>query len=174
MKPNNSKMLKAEMPEGLNLDISHHPLTMKSVVNLIIALDRLKGSSSSSSSSESLLSTEVNDENLLNIMIDTVVEGKCRGQFHQRFQQQFCHNKLVFNLKLKDKMIRYPQSKLCWSATQLHPHKTSTTEAERSAAAWPTARRGASSGSQIAWSCTQSCFREAPNVAKVTKTFFWS
>lgn len=70
-------------------------------------------------------------------------------------------------------MIRHPQSKLCWSPSQLHPDKTSTTEAERSAAAWPTARRGASSGSQIAWSCTQSCFREAPNVAKVTRTFFF-
>lgn len=73
-------MLKPEMPEGLDLDISHHPLTMKSVVNLIIALDRLKGSSGSS---ESLLSTEVNEENLLNIMIDTVVEGKCRNQFQR-------------------------------------------------------------------------------------------
>lgn len=69
---NNGKMLKSKMPEGLDLEISHHPLTMKSVVNLIIALDRMK----SISSSESLLSTEFRDENLLNIMLETVVEGK--------------------------------------------------------------------------------------------------
>lgn len=94
MKSNKSKMLKSKMPEGLNLEISHHPLTMKSVVNLIIALDRLKGSSSSSS--ESLLSTEFRDENLLNIMMDTIVEGKCRGQFHLRFQQRFYHNTVFF------------------------------------------------------------------------------
>lgn len=82
MKSNDSKMLKSKMPEGLDLEISHHPLTMKSVVNLIIALDRLKGSSSS----ESLLSTEFRDENLLNIMMDSVVEGKFRDQgFQQRF-----------------------------------------------------------------------------------------
>uniref|UniRef100_H3BVV5 Interleukin-1 n=1 Tax=Tetraodon nigroviridis TaxID=99883 RepID=H3BVV5_TETNG len=69
---NNGKMLKSKMPEGLDLEISHHPLTMKSVVNLIIALDRMK----SISSSESLLSTEFRDENLLNIMLETVVEEK--------------------------------------------------------------------------------------------------
>lgn len=98
MKSNNSKMLKSKMPEGLNLEVSQHPLTMKSVVNLIIALDRLKGSGSSSS--ESLLSTEFRDENLLNIMMDTVVEGKCWSQFHPSFGQSFAHNSLFVKLKL--------------------------------------------------------------------------
>lgn len=99
MKSNDSKMLKSKMPEGLDLEISNHPLTMKSVVNLIIALDRLKGSSSS----ESLLSTEFRDENLLNIMMDSVMEGKCRDQ---GFQQRFSHNKLFFKLKLKWSVTR--------------------------------------------------------------------
>lgn len=101
MKSNDSKMLKSKMPEGLDLEISHHPLTMKSVVNLIIALDRMKGSSSSSS--ESLLSTEFRDENLLNIMMDSVVEGKCRDQ---GFQQRFSHHKLFFKLKPKWSVAR--------------------------------------------------------------------
>lgn len=88
-KSTNSLMLATKMPEGLGLEISHHPLTMKTVASLIIALDRLKDSCSSSSSSEVLLSTEFRDENLLNIMMDTVVEGKCRAQFQPRLPPRF-------------------------------------------------------------------------------------
>lgn len=58
------------MPQGLDLEITHHPLTMKRVVNLIIATERMKGSQS-----EHLLGTEFRDENLLNIMLDSIVEG---------------------------------------------------------------------------------------------------
>lgn len=89
MKSNSHKMLKSKMPEGLDLEISHHPLTMKKVVNLIIALDRLKGSSRGGSCFEPLLSTEFRDENLLSIMMDTVVEGKCRAAFSSEFNQGF-------------------------------------------------------------------------------------
>lgn len=83
MKSNISLTLKSKMPEGLDLEISHHPLTMKTVASLIIALDRLKGSSGSCS--ESLLSTAFTDESLLNIMMDTVVEGECRAPFQLGF-----------------------------------------------------------------------------------------
>lgn len=84
----------SHLPEGLELEISNHPLTMKSVANLIIALDRLKGSSSSSAS---LLSTEFRDENLLNIMFDSIVEGKGRGRFQLRFQ----HSRLFLSCSYK-------------------------------------------------------------------------
>lgn len=57
------------MPHGLDLEITHHPLTMKRVVNLIIATERMKGSQS-----EHLMGTEFRDENLLNIMLDSIVE----------------------------------------------------------------------------------------------------
>ncbi len=70
MKCNVSGMWSPKMPEGLGLEITHHPLTMRHVVNLIIALERLKGSRS-----ESALSTEIRDEQLLNIMLESVVEG---------------------------------------------------------------------------------------------------
>lgn len=70
MKSNMSEMWRSKMPKGLDLEVSHHPLTMKSVVNLIIAAERLKGSRS-----ELLLSTEFRDENLLSIMLDSIVEG---------------------------------------------------------------------------------------------------
>lgn len=76
MKSNSSKILTPTMPEGLDLEISHHPLTMKSVVNLIVAMEKLK----SSSRSESLMSTEFRDENLLNIMMDTIMEGEYKHQ----------------------------------------------------------------------------------------------
>lgn len=73
MNPNSSRVLRSKMPEGVDLEISHHPLTLKSVVNLVVALERLKGSSGRS---ETLLSTEFRDENLLSMMMDTIVEGK--------------------------------------------------------------------------------------------------
>lgn len=59
------------MPKGLDLEISHHPVTLKSVVNLIIAMERLK-----SNTSDSLLSTDFSDDSLINIMLDNIVEGK--------------------------------------------------------------------------------------------------
>lgn len=70
MKSNVSEMWSPKMPKGLELEITHHPMTMKRVVNLIIAMERLKDSRS-----ESLLSTEFRDESLLNIMLDSIVEG---------------------------------------------------------------------------------------------------
>lgn len=72
MKSNVSSMWSSKMPEGLDLQISNHPVTLKSVVNLIIAMERLK-----SSTSESPLSTDFSDENLINIMLDNIVEGNC-------------------------------------------------------------------------------------------------
>lgn len=72
MKSNMSNMWSSKMPKGLDLEISNHPVTLKSVVNLIIAMERLK-----SSASESLLSTDFSDENLINIMLDNIVEGNC-------------------------------------------------------------------------------------------------
>nr|XP_004555832.2 interleukin-1 beta-like [Maylandia zebra]XP_004555833.2 interleukin-1 beta-like [Maylandia zebra] len=58
-----------KMPKGLDLEVSHHPVTMKSVVNLIIAMERLK-----TSKSEPVLSTDFQDENLLSIMLESIVE----------------------------------------------------------------------------------------------------
>lgn len=57
------------MPQGLTLEISHHPLTMKQVAHLIIALERLRDG-------QPILSTEFRDEDLLNIMLESVVEEK--------------------------------------------------------------------------------------------------
>ncbi|KAM9360277.1 interleukin-1 beta-like [Symphorus nematophorus] len=66
---NVSQMWVPKMPKGLDLEVTHDPLTMRSVVNLIIAIERLKGSAS-----ESVRSTEFRDENLLNIMLESIVE----------------------------------------------------------------------------------------------------
>lgn len=57
-------------PKGLSFEISHHPKKMKSVVNLVIALERLKARSL-----ETALGTEFRDENLLSIMLESIVEG---------------------------------------------------------------------------------------------------
>lgn len=73
MTRNMSEKWSHEMPTGLGLEISHHPLTMRSVVNLVIAMERLKGSQG-----ESALSTEFRHENLLNIMMEDIVEGEHR------------------------------------------------------------------------------------------------
>ncbi|XP_060894279.1 interleukin-1 beta-like [Labrus mixtus] len=69
MQCNMSKQWTPKMPKGMDLEYSHHPLTMRRVVNLIIAIEKLK-----SGASESLLSTEFRDENLLNMMMESIVE----------------------------------------------------------------------------------------------------
>ncbi|CAN9512849.1 unnamed protein product [Ophioblennius macclurei] len=58
-----------KMPKGLDLEVSRHPHTMKQVVNLIIAMERLKGDRP-----ESVLSSDFRDENLLSIMLESIVE----------------------------------------------------------------------------------------------------
>ncbi|TNN54615.1 Interleukin-1 beta [Liparis tanakae] len=55
------------MPEGLAFEVSHHPLTLKKVVNLIVAMERLKGR-------EAPVSTEFGDEDLLSMMLDSFIE----------------------------------------------------------------------------------------------------
>lgn len=71
MKCNVTEMWSHKMPMGLDLEVTHHPRTMKHVVNLIIAIERLKGSSS-----ELLLSaSEFRDENLLSFVLENIVEG---------------------------------------------------------------------------------------------------
>ncbi|TDH13106.1 hypothetical protein EPR50_G00054420 [Perca flavescens] len=66
-----SDMWRPKLPKGLDIEISHHPLTMRQVVNLIVAMERFKGSRSTS-----VLSTEFTDENLLNFMLENLVEEK--------------------------------------------------------------------------------------------------
>uniref|UniRef100_A0A3B4WVW1 Interleukin-1 beta n=1 Tax=Seriola lalandi dorsalis TaxID=1841481 RepID=A0A3B4WVW1_SERLL len=77
MKCNLSEMWSSKMPKGLDLEISHHPMTMRRVANLIIAMERLKAGTS-----ESVLSTEFRDENLLNIMMENM----------SVFRNSFCDN----------------------------------------------------------------------------------
>ncbi|KAI4821250.1 hypothetical protein KUCAC02_029192 [Chaenocephalus aceratus] len=67
MKCNMSQMWSSDVQSGLDFEITHHPLTMRKVVHLIIAMERMKGS-------ESTLSTEFRDENLLNFIMDSIVE----------------------------------------------------------------------------------------------------
>nr|AVN89878.1 interleukin-1 beta [Monopterus albus] len=63
------EMWSSNLLKGLNLEIAYHPMTMRRVVNLIIATERLK-----SRRSEAVLSTAFRDENLLNIMLESIVE----------------------------------------------------------------------------------------------------
>lgn len=58
------------MVEGVDMEISHEPPRMRNVVNLIIAMERLKAGMS-----ETPLSTEFRDEQLLSFMLESVVEG---------------------------------------------------------------------------------------------------
>ena len=57
------------MPHGVGLEISHHPLSMRRVADLIIALDRLRDH-------QRTMSPGFRDEDLLSMMLESVVEGK--------------------------------------------------------------------------------------------------
>uniref|UniRef100_A0A8D3AM04 Interleukin-1 beta n=1 Tax=Scophthalmus maximus TaxID=52904 RepID=A0A8D3AM04_SCOMX len=69
MECNMSEMWSNKMPQGLDLEISHHPMTMRRVVNLIIAMERLRAGAGSEP-----LGTEFRDENLLSVMLESIVE----------------------------------------------------------------------------------------------------
>ncbi|XP_061783654.1 interleukin-1 beta [Nerophis lumbriciformis] len=58
-----------KLPAGLGLEVSRHPLTMRHVVNLVVAMERLKGKSC-----QTALGTEFSEENFLSIMMEDVVE----------------------------------------------------------------------------------------------------
>ncbi|XP_072288508.1 interleukin-1 beta-like [Eucyclogobius newberryi] len=61
----------SRLPSPVNFQISHHPLTMRRVVNLVIAMERLKNSVA-----QTLLSPDFRDESLLSIMLESIVEEK--------------------------------------------------------------------------------------------------
>lgn len=82
MKCNMSQMWSSDVQSGLDFEITHHPLTTRKVVHLIIAMERMKGS-------ESTLSTEFRDENLLNFIMDSIVEGNKAG-FISRYPLTKC------------------------------------------------------------------------------------
>ncbi|MEQ2283684.1 hypothetical protein AMECASPLE_014099 [Ameca splendens] len=66
---NMSRMWTKKMSKGVNLEIFQQPPSMKSVANLIIAMERLKGGMSAA-----VQSTDFSDENLLTILLESVVE----------------------------------------------------------------------------------------------------
>lgn len=73
-----------KMAEGVDMEISHQPPNMRSVVNLIIAMERLKAGVS-----ETLLSSEFRDEQLLSFMLESIVEGDFPKQPSlQEYQKQ--------------------------------------------------------------------------------------
>ncbi|XP_051923485.1 interleukin-1 beta [Hippocampus zosterae] len=57
------------MPAGLSLEVSRHPLSMKRVVNLVVAVERLKGGRA-----EVALRGKIGARRLLDIMTDDFVE----------------------------------------------------------------------------------------------------
>uniref|UniRef100_A0A8C7Y4N3 Interleukin-1 n=1 Tax=Oryzias sinensis TaxID=183150 RepID=A0A8C7Y4N3_9TELE len=66
-----SDMYRMKMSHGLHLEISHHPHSMRSVVNLIIAIDRLKAGRM-----EEVMGTDFRDEHLLSVMLESILEER--------------------------------------------------------------------------------------------------
>ncbi|XP_017283247.1 interleukin-1 beta [Kryptolebias marmoratus] len=79
-----SEMWTQKMPKGMGLEIFHHPTSMRHVANLIIAMERLRAGVS-----ERVLSTDFRDENLLSIMLESIVEEKLILETHSAQPDQF-------------------------------------------------------------------------------------
>ncbi|XP_064792763.1 interleukin-1 beta-like [Oncorhynchus masou masou] len=58
----------SKLPQGLDVEISHHPITLRCVANLIIAMERLNGGKGFT------LGTKFREENLLNFLLESAVE----------------------------------------------------------------------------------------------------
>ncbi|XP_024274044.1 interleukin-1 beta [Oncorhynchus tshawytscha] len=58
----------SKLPQGLDLEVSHHPITMRHIANLIIAMERLKGGEGVT------MGTEFKDKDLLNFLLESAVE----------------------------------------------------------------------------------------------------
>uniref|UniRef100_A0AAZ3R1A6 Interleukin-1 n=1 Tax=Oncorhynchus tshawytscha TaxID=74940 RepID=A0AAZ3R1A6_ONCTS len=56
----------SKLPQGLDVEISHHPITLRCVANLIIAMERLNGGKGFALG---------RDESLLNFLLESAVEG---------------------------------------------------------------------------------------------------
>ncbi|KAJ3580615.1 hypothetical protein NHX12_034313 [Muraenolepis orangiensis] len=67
-----SERWSGRMPQGMDLERIKHPLTMRQVVNLVIAVDRLDGRSHS----KTVRSSEFRDEDLINILLESAVEER--------------------------------------------------------------------------------------------------
>ncbi|KAK2838078.1 hypothetical protein Q5P01_015290 [Channa striata] len=61
------------MPKGIGLEVTHNASRLKTVVNLIIATERLMVKNS-----KSVLSTDFSDEHLLHIMLESIIEVQQR------------------------------------------------------------------------------------------------
>lgn len=59
---------RCDLHEGLRIEVTKEPLSMRSVANVIIALQRLKHT-------QSVQSTEFTDQELFNIFMENVIEG---------------------------------------------------------------------------------------------------
>ncbi|KAK6313530.1 hypothetical protein J4Q44_G00168770 [Coregonus suidteri] len=64
----NSAAWSAKLPQGLDLEVSCHPITMRHIANLIIAMERLKGGKGVT------MGTEFKDKDLLNFLLESAVE----------------------------------------------------------------------------------------------------
>lgn len=59
---------RCDLHEGLRIEVTKEPLSMRQVANVVIALQRLK-------LTQNIQSTEFTDQELFNVFIDNVIEG---------------------------------------------------------------------------------------------------
>uniref|UniRef100_A0A3B4BHS8 Interleukin-1 n=1 Tax=Periophthalmus magnuspinnatus TaxID=409849 RepID=A0A3B4BHS8_9GOBI len=81
-----SKMMyhAGHLPSPVNLEISHHPLSMRRVVNVVIAMEHMKNSVA-----QSLLSPGFGDENLLSNLFENMIEEVVEPKF-TRVGEHYC------------------------------------------------------------------------------------
>ncbi|XP_056447625.1 interleukin-1 beta [Gadus chalcogrammus] len=165
------------MPQGMDLEITNHPLTMKQVVHLVIAIDRLKGSQS-----EQVQSSEFRDEDLLNLLLENALDEQLVLELTEAAPPRgFTANEPSEQCALRDQQKR--SLVLVKEAMELHAirlqggttdhevtlNMTTYLDPRPSAPAQPAVALGIR-GTKLYLSCTQTADRPTLNLEEVENT----
>uniref|UniRef100_A0AAZ3QNC1 Interleukin-1 n=1 Tax=Oncorhynchus tshawytscha TaxID=74940 RepID=A0AAZ3QNC1_ONCTS len=91
----------SKLPQGLDVEISHHPITLRCVANLIIVMERLNGGKGFALG---------RDESLLNFLLESAVEGS----YHHWAMFQCSHYRIPLRMHAQHICSVTDSENKCW------------------------------------------------------------